>query len=79
MIREYEETRRIGLEEARERRTRPMTAELKAARRRALEPLAASIVAGLDEEGRWLQNGRIECSVFVTNIAVLSGFLDLAG
>lgn len=79
MIREYEEMRRIGLEEARERRTRPLTPEQKAARRRALEPRVASLIETLDEQGRWLRNGRIECSVFVTNMATLSEYLELAG
>ena len=49
------------------------------ARRRALEPRVAAAIASLDEDGRWLRNGRIECSIFVTNMTTLSEYLELAG
>ena len=67
------------------------SAEERAARARALEPRVREVIAALDGEGRWITRGRgsekskdlesadrIETATFITNLDLLTAYLDSA-
>jgi len=60
-----------------ERRRTPTPADRRA-RAKALEPEVRRIVDALDERGRWLSKGWIECGVFIRNLDTLSSYLAAA-
>ncbi len=68
---------------------KPPTAEQKASRAKALEERVRVVIAALDEQGRWVTRGdlkkrdfdfhdRIETSVFIRNVELLSDYLEAA-
>ncbi|MGH9659448.1 MAG: pectate lyase, partial [Bryobacteraceae bacterium] len=65
---EYEAVRGRRVEDARAERAKKPSAQQKAARRKALDPLVAGIATALDPEGRWVTNGQIVSRVFVDNL-----------
>jgi len=77
-IKEYEEVRRLGLEKTRALRSRKLTASERAARRKQLEPIVRQIIGALDEQGRWVSGGQIQCRTFIRNLDTLSEYLELS-
>jgi PelA/Pel-15E family pectate lyase len=89
-IAHYEEVKQRGREAMRARLTpKPPTAQQKAARAKLLESRVQSVIAALDEQGRWVTRGelkkrdfdfgdRIETSTFIRNVELLADYLEAA-
>jgi len=77
-IKEYEEVRRLGLEKTRALRARKLTASERAARKKQLEPVVQQIIGALDEQGRWVSEGQIQCRTFIRNLRTLSEYLEMS-
>ncbi len=72
----YEAVKKAGYEATRRDREREPTPEQQQARAKALAPRVEEILAGLDEQGRWVGKGRIECGTFIRNVTTLSDYLE---
>ncbi len=68
-------------------KAKPATTEQKASRAKALEQRVRATIAALDEQGRWVTQGglkkrdfdfqdRVETSVFIRNVELLSDYLE---
>lgn len=88
-VRVYEDVVRDGRDAALRRRTpKPPSEKTRAERIRAMGTRVRSVIAGLDEQGRWLTERAvekggtktqvIETAVFIENLDVLSDYLKLA-
>lgn len=89
-IRTYEQTLKDGREAIlKKREARPMSASKKAEVAKSLESKVRQIIGALDSQGRWVTKGkfekqvkdlkfadRIETSVFIDNLTVLSDYLE---
>lgn len=73
----YEQVKKMGREAFLRERDRKPTAAEQEARRKALEPRVEAILAKQDDQGRWVENGRIQCSTFIANVNTLSEYLAL--
>ena len=77
-MKEYEQVRRQGLAKTRALRSRKLSAAERAARRQQLEPGVREIIAALDEQGRWVTDGQIQCRTFIRNLDTLSEYLEMS-
>ncbi|MBM3947576.1 MAG: hypothetical protein FJ315_09320, partial [SAR202 cluster bacterium] len=75
MMTYYERVQREGREQFRRRVGRRPTAEQQREAARRQEAEVRTLVGSLDEQGRWLQRGRIESAVLVRNVEELSQYL----
>ena len=41
-----------------------------------MEPAVQKVIAALDEQGRWITNGRIESRTFIANVNTLCDYLE---
>jgi len=64
--------RRTLLAERQRRPSGPQAARLM----RDLAPRVAAIIAALDAQGRWVEDGWIECRTFIRNLATLADYLE---
>lgn len=86
----YEEVKQLGREAMQARlKPKPLTAEQRAARAKSLEGRVTSVIAALDEQGRWVTRGelkkrdfdfhdRVETSAFIRNVELLCDYLEVA-
>jgi hypothetical protein len=89
-IAHYEEVKKLGREAFLQRqKPKQLSAKQREERARSLEPRVHSVVAPLDEKGRWVTKGnikkrdwefgdRVETGVFIANMNVLSDYLEAA-
>jgi PelA/Pel-15E family pectate lyase len=77
-IKYYEDVKAAGREKWLEsHKPAPLTADRAKRRAAALENRVRTIIAALDEKGRWLsRDGRIESRLFVQNVEALCDFLE---
>ena len=73
----YREVVAKGREAYLAERDRPMTAAERELRLKELRVPVARIVRRLDDRGRWVTNGNIDCREFINNVRVLSEYLGL--
>jgi len=78
-IARYLEVTSMGREAYLEQATRPLTDEERSRRAASMEPLVRQIVAALDEQGRWVEDGWIYSKTFNTNIGHLASYLEYSG
>lgn len=78
-IASYEQVKKSGREAILRARDRKLTDAERAARAKALAPAVEEAIKAQDGQGRWLRNGRIECSTFIRNVNALSEYLEMAG
>jgi hypothetical protein len=76
-MKEFEQVRRQGLAKTRALRSRKLPPAERAARRKQLEPQVQEIIAALDEQGRWVTRGQIQCRTFIRNLDMLSEYIEL--
>jgi len=76
-IGQYRELIEKGREQYLAERDREPTRAEKQARMEGLEPRVREIIAALDEQGRWVSGGNIQCRTFIANVETLSEYLEL--
>ncbi len=74
----YEEARTQGAEACRAQRGWAPSAASLARRARGLEARVRRVVDALDDQGRWVTEGRLEARTFVANMEVLCDYLEAA-
>jgi len=75
----YERVRQIGPAVYAKGRTTPPSPAGLAKRAKSLEPRVKNVIAALDAEGRWVDDGkRVRCQTFVANMSVLCDYVEAA-
>lgn len=72
----YESALKKGRDAILAERARTHSAADRAAAARRLEPSVRKIVAALDEQGRWVTKGWIECRTFIANLTTLARYVE---
>ena len=72
----YENVKRLGREAVLAQRRRKPTAADRRRIVRTLTPRVRAIIAALDAQGRWVEDGWIECRTFVRNLTTLADYLE---
>lgn len=75
----YERARKQGRQAILAQRRRKPTAAEQRKRARALEREVRKIIAALDAQGRWLDDGWIQCRTFIRNVRVLADYVGASG
>jgi len=73
----YNKVKSAGAERYLAERARSLTAAQRSARAGRLAPDVRKVIASLDARGRWLDNGMIQCRVFVRNVRTLCEYLAM--
>jgi len=74
----YEKVKRAGRESLLAERQRKPSEREAARLMRDLAPRVEAIIAALDPQGRWVEDGWIECQTFIKNIRTLADYLEAA-
>jgi len=68
----------MGREKYLAERNTPLTDESRRRRSADLEPRVRDVIAKQDAQGRWIDDGKILCSIFIKNVQLLSDYIALA-
>ena len=77
-IRLYEKVKSMGREKYLAERNAPPTDESRRERMAGMESRVREVIASLDDQGRWVRDGKISCSTFNRNVRILSDYIALA-
>jgi len=75
----YEQVKRLGRNAYLARqKSGPLSPQQREVRRKQLGPRVRAIIAALDANGRWVNNGWIESGTFIRNVETLCDYLEAA-
>jgi hypothetical protein len=78
-IRYYHEVKSMGAENYLDEKDRDLMPGERKKKAEQLEPAVKMILAGIDDKGRWINEGVITCRDFVRNVNMLCEYLELIG
>jgi len=76
-IRLYKKVKSKGREKYLAERDASLTDEARRRKLSDLEPRARDVIAKLDTQGRWVEDGKISSSTFIKNVQLLSDYIAL--
>ena len=77
-VKRYEHLHALGRDASLAEQRRAPSANETAQRLHSRAAQAKAVVAGQDERGRWVREGRIYCEDFIRNLGILTGYIALA-
>lgn len=73
----YENVVKVGREKYLSESNEINTLKHRQKRLESLEPKVRKVIDSIDDKGRWIENGYIQCSTFIKNIELLSDYVSL--
>ena len=74
----YNDVKSMGADSYMARRYKKLTHDERKIKAEMMEPMIKTILAGIDEKGRWINNDMITCRDFVMNVNMLCEYLELS-
>jgi len=74
----YNDVKSLGADSYMTKRDKKLTPDERKKKAEMMEPMIKTILAGIDEKGRWINNEMITCKDFVMNVNMLCEYLELS-
>jgi hypothetical protein len=78
VTRYYQDVKSMGADSYMAKRDKKLTPDERKKKAEMMEPMIKTILAGIDEKGRWINNDMITCKDFVMNVNILCEYLELS-